>query len=135
MGATGTTTVDFGAFPGSSDTFVDVTGQASILSGSLVEAWVFPVATADHTADEHWIEGIKVVAGEITAAVGFRIRARIDGAIPEGLVQHGAVGGGGKLNPQTTSAIAGPFKGDGAPSIGGLAPRLYGRYTVAWVWV
>ncbi|MCX6951345.1 MAG: hypothetical protein NTV51_04055 [Verrucomicrobia bacterium] len=135
MGATGTTTVNFGAFPGSSDTSVAVTGQATILSGSLVEAWIFPTATADHTADEHWVEGIRVMAGNVSAGVGFTIYARIDGAIPEGLVQHGAVGDGGPVNSGLLSGTAGPLKGAGAPSIGGLAPRLYGQYTVAWVWV
>lgn len=135
MGATGTATVNFGAFPGSSDTSVTITGQATILSGSLVEAWIFPTATADHTADEHWVEGIRVMAGNVSAGVGFTIYARIDGAIPESLVQHGAVGGGARSNSGATSGIGGPLKGDSAPSIGGRAPLLYGQFTVAWVWV
>jgi len=56
--ATGTTTIDFGAFPGATDATVAVTGQAAIVAGSLVEAWIRPVATADHTADEHRVEEI-----------------------------------------------------------------------------
>ena len=58
--ASGTTIIDFGAFPGAYDTSVAVTGQGSILSTSLVEAWIFPDVTADHTEDEHLIEEIKV---------------------------------------------------------------------------
>ncbi len=75
MGAQGTTTVDFGAFPGVSDTSVAVTGQASIVAGSLVEAWIRLEATADHSADEHMVESIQVMAGNIVAATGFTIYA------------------------------------------------------------
>lgn len=74
--ATGTTSIDFGAFPGVTDVSLAVTGQASIIAGTLVEAWVRPVATVDHSADEHWVENMKVVAGNISAGVGFTIYAR-----------------------------------------------------------
>ncbi len=73
MGATGTALLDFGAFPGASDAAVVVTGQTGIVSGSYVEAWLRPEATADHSADEHWVEAIKVVAGNIVAGTGFTI--------------------------------------------------------------
>ena len=75
MSASGTTTVDFGAFPGAADTSVAVTGQAGIVSGSLVGAWIRPVATADHSIDEHRVEPISVVADTIVAATGFTIYA------------------------------------------------------------
>ena len=75
MGAQGTATIDFGAFPGKADTSVAVTGQTGILSGSLVEAWIQPAATADHSADEHMVENIRVVAGSIVAGTGFTIYA------------------------------------------------------------
>jgi hypothetical protein len=71
--ATGTATLDFGAFPGASDASVAVTGQAGIVAGSLVEAWIRPVATADHSADEHMVERISIVAGNIVAGTGFTI--------------------------------------------------------------
>lgn len=71
--ATGTATIDFGAFPGKADTSVAVTGQAAIVAGSLVEAWIRPVATADHTADEHLVESVRVVASDIVAGTGFTI--------------------------------------------------------------
>ncbi len=82
MGASGTAALDFGAFPGKSDASVAVTGQAGIVSGSLVEAWIRPEATADHTADEHMLETLKVFAGNI-AIVKF-----IQGAFAEALVEH-----------------------------------------------
>lgn len=71
--ATGTAVLDFGAFPGKSDASLAITGQAAIVAGSLVEAWIRPVATADHTADEHMVETLKVFAGNIVAGTGFTI--------------------------------------------------------------
>lgn len=70
---TGTATLDFGAFPGKADTTVAVTGQTSIIAGSVVQAWLRPVATADHSADEHLVEELRVSAGAIAAGTGFTI--------------------------------------------------------------
>jgi hypothetical protein len=72
-GGTGEAEINFGAFPGATDATLAVTGQASILSGSIVEAWVKPKATTEHSADEHWVEAIKVLAGNIVAGTGFTI--------------------------------------------------------------
>jgi hypothetical protein len=73
----GETTIDFGAFPGKSDASVTVTGAtvAGIQTTSLVEAWISPKATADHSADEHLAETINVVArpDTIIAGTSFRI--------------------------------------------------------------
>ena len=74
--ATGTATIDFGAFPGKADTSLAITGQGSIASGSLVEAWLRPADTADHTADEHMVEAIHVFAADIVAGTGFTIHGR-----------------------------------------------------------
>lgn len=73
MGAQGTAVLNFGAFPGQSDTSVVITGQSGILSGSLVEAWIRSADSADHSADEHLVETLKVVAGNIVAGTGFTI--------------------------------------------------------------
>jgi hypothetical protein len=73
MGAQGTADLDFGPFPGASDASVVVTGQTGIAAGSLVEAWMRLVATADHTADEHLVEPIEIQAGNIVAGTGFTI--------------------------------------------------------------
>lgn len=75
MGAKGTTTVDFGAHPGATEASATVTGQGTIASDSLAEAWLFPVATADHSVDEHIVDGPLVFATSVTAGVGFTIRA------------------------------------------------------------
>jgi hypothetical protein len=60
MGAQGTATLDFGAFPGSSVTSVDVVATG-VISTSAVEAWIRPVATADHTAEDHVAVPLRVV--------------------------------------------------------------------------
>jgi hypothetical protein len=73
MAGSGTTTLDFGAFPGASNATVAVTGQAGIGAGSLIGAWIVPVATADHSADEHMVEAISVAARDIVAGTGFSI--------------------------------------------------------------
>jgi len=134
MGSQGTTTVDFGAFPGKTDTSVAVTGQAGIIAGSLVEAWLRPVDTADHTADEHMVEAIKVFAGNIVAATGFTIYAFIDSTLTEPVVDAAQAN---SMQQATATAIANKNAqpGVGAQGGGGAgATRLYGLYTVAWVW-
>ena len=108
MPGSGTTTVNFGTFPGSSDTSAAITGQTGILAGSLIEAWVLPTATADHSADEHIFDTLKVVGGNITAGTGFTIYA---------------------LNTSTLNEPLTP-----GTSTGGQGTRLYGLFTVAWVW-
>jgi hypothetical protein len=131
MGAQGSTTVTFGAFPGASDTSVAVTGQAAILAGSLVEAWILPAATADHTADEHWVETIQVRAGNVVAGTGFTIWAWNTSEIFEPV-----------LNPppssvmhQNGTAVILKTAQPGAISYGGgQGTRLYGIFNVAWVW-
>lgn len=75
MATQGTAEVDFGALPGSMYTTVAVTGQAAIVAGSLVEAWIRPAATTDHSADEHVVDPPRIVAADIVAATGFTIHA------------------------------------------------------------
>lgn len=102
MGAQGTTTINFGAAPGSFQASVAITGQTGIVSGSLVEAWIMPTATSDHSADEHLINPPRLMAGNIVAGTGFTIYG---------------------FAPDTA--------GSGVDS---SASKLYGQYTVAWVW-
>ena len=119
MGAQGTTTVDFGAFPGKSDASVAITGQTAILSGSLVEAWMFPTATVDHSADEHVIEPLEIYAGAVVAGTGFTVYA---------------------LNRNSISGVDSPrFEAPrGAPDDDNVinvdAPMPYGLFTIAWAW-
>lgn len=95
MPGTGTTTVDFGTYPGKPDASVVVTGQAGILTTSMVEAYINPKATASHSEDEHIIEkiGVFVPSSLIIAGTGFTIKVQA------------------------------------------YDRKLYGLYTVNWVWV
>lgn len=73
---TGTATLDFGVFPGTTDASVAVTGQTAIGTSSALEAYISPAATVEHSADEHWVEEIRVMAGNIVAGTGFTIYGR-----------------------------------------------------------
>ena len=111
MGAQSTATVDFGS-TGKQDASAVITGQASILAGSLVEAWLFPIATADHTADEHLVEDIVVRAHSIVAGTGFTITAYHPGVVSA--AGQEVRGRGGFATPKAT--------------------YLRGLWTVAWCW-
>jgi hypothetical protein len=129
-GATGTTTVNFGAFPGSSDTSVAVTGQASIVAGSIVSAWIRPVATADHTADEHWVETIEIAAGNISAGTGFTIYAKNTNQINEPVTYPP---GANSLWQLAATTINNKNAQPGQIGFGGgQGTRLYGQFTVQW---
>lgn len=75
MGATGSTTATFGAYPGATFATVVITGQDGIVSGSHVEAWLDPTqaATADHSPDEHRAADIDVRCETIVPGTGFTI--------------------------------------------------------------
>jgi hypothetical protein len=125
MATTGTVELDFGAFPGASDASVAVTGQAAIIAGSLVEAWFRPVDTADHSADEHMLETIKVFAHSIVPGTGFTISGFNTSQLNEPL-----------SDPDTDkrAALGTSPRTGAAPGIGGMGTRIYGKWTVAWVW-
>ena len=125
MGATGTATIDFGSFPGKSDAAVDVTGQSGIVSGSLVEAWIRPVDTADHSADEHMLETLKVFAANIVAGTGFTVYAFNTSEVNEPPERS-------YRDPFTSTA--GVAKSGAGPDRGGIGTRIYGQWSVAWAW-
>src|SRR5215831_12060035 len=119
MGSQGTTTINFGAFPGASDASVAVTGQGGIQVTSLVEAWLYPVATSDHSADEHLVETITVRAGNIVAGTGFTIYALNNSQLSE--IPPDRINQGDQIG-----YVGSPMWGAGT--------RIYGVWTVAWVW-
>jgi hypothetical protein len=109
MGASGTIELDFGAFPGATYTTVAVTGQAAIVAGSLAEAWIRPIATTDHSIDDHIIDPPRVIVANIVAGTGFTI--------------HGFAT---ENHTHLNLSIA------GSRNIN--IPLHWGKYTVAWVW-
>lgn len=86
--AQGTTTVDFGT--GKTDVSVSVSAPA-ITGGQLVEAWIFPAATASNTVDNHWVDDLHVVAGNVSAGVGFTIYASCKTGLAHGVYNVGWV--------------------------------------------
>lgn len=75
----GTAEIDFGAFPGSNEASVAVTGQADIEATSKAEAFVMgDDTTTDHTAQDHrYVElWMSLTCGTPVAATGFTIYGR-----------------------------------------------------------
>lgn len=81
-GNTGTAIIDFGAFPGTTQASVAVTGQSSILNTSLPQAFIKLTISPDHSADEHMIEGLKITTGNVVAGTGFTIYAELYQPVP-----------------------------------------------------
>ena len=100
----GSTTINFGSFPGTSRAFTDVSGQTGLVSTTRIEAFVLPITTATKTDDEHRSSEINVI--------GYY---KVDGTLtiegynssPESIVDNS-----GKRNPHF----------------------LYGEFTVGWAW-
>ena len=75
----GTATINFGAFPGSNEASIAVTGQASIGATSKAEAYIMADdTTGDHTASDHRYAAalMGLTCGTPVAATGFTIYAR-----------------------------------------------------------
>ena len=129
-GTSGTTTVDFGVFPGKTDAEVTITGQAGIVAGSIVIASIRAVASADHTVGEHVIEQLKVVPYGIVAATGFTLRVICTDPVVASLESGGAGGRGGGANTLASRSI-----GNAAKERGGFGNgRVYGVWNLNWSW-
>jgi hypothetical protein len=82
----GTTTVTFGSR--ATDAKVTVAAPA-ITGGKVTKAWIFPAATASNTIDNHWVEDLHVVAGNVVAGVGFTIYASCKTGLAHGIYTVG----------------------------------------------
>jgi hypothetical protein len=124
-GAQAVTTIDFGAFPGKSDASLDITGQTGIDSASVVTAWLQPADTDDHTADEHRLETISVMAGNVIPGVGFTIYATNNSQRNEPLTKPAI----DRFRSAATTVY-----GYAGESVGGRGTLIYGKWSVAWKW-
>ena len=127
----GTALLDFGAFPGSSDTSIAITGQTNITASSVVEAWLRPTLTEDHTADEHIVESIKLFAGNISAGVGFTIYGVNDSHMNEPVEN---APNPGSFSQASAAGIAARFSLPRPGVYGGIGTRIYGSWAVQWRW-
>jgi hypothetical protein len=75
---TGSTTVDFGAYPGSNEASTVVSGQAGIAAGSSVQAWLVAEATSNHNvSDATYAALLAAISCSVpTADTGFTVYAR-----------------------------------------------------------
>jgi hypothetical protein len=132
MANTGTVELNFGAFPGASDASVLVpeTGVSNWPT-SKAEAWLVPVATADHTADEHWVETIEVKAGPPIAGVGFMVYGKNTNQLterePPQATEVGLVVSGVSQPPSASPHHQETYSE-------GKGTRIWGRWTTAWAW-
>jgi hypothetical protein len=127
-GTLGLAEIDFGALPGSNHATIAITGQDGILSTSIVQAWIMPAATDDHTSDEHLAESIRVVAGDISEGVGFSIHGfNTNELIPPPPVTLGRFLGAGQFTGAGKQDVQ-------RSNIGGINAMLYGKFKVAWRW-
>lgn len=135
-GFAGTATIDFGAFPGSSDASVVITGQPLIAANSVVQAWIRPEATADHTDTEHMVETIQVFAGSIVAGTGFTIYAFNYSQVNEPVIPPNVSEATYFLNGPNNMVIKNiTFGKEGQKNYGGgIGTRIYGQWKVAWRW-
>jgi hypothetical protein len=132
VGAQGTATLDFGPFPGASDASLDVTGQAGFVASSLVEAWLRPVATADHTADEHTVETLAIFAFYKVDGT-FTIRGVNTSQLNEPVAPDPFTGA--LIQAGATAVAWRPATSPGkATRGGGRGTRIYGTWSVAWAW-
>jgi hypothetical protein len=113
MGAAGTVIADFGAFPGRSDVTVTVAAPG-IAAGSLVEAWVLPAQTTDHSPDEHSVETLVVRADQasIVPGVSFEIKVSNGSQVDDHLSDSSGIG----------------------IYLGGEGTLIYGTWNLGWVW-
>lgn len=76
--AIGSAVIDFGAYPGSNEAGVTVTGQTEITALSHAEAWLMAEPSSNHTAnDAAYAAALMALSCAIpTAGVGFTINAR-----------------------------------------------------------
>jgi len=75
----GTATIDFGAYPGSNEASIAITGLTTISATSKAEAYIMADDTsANHTAADHrYIAALMgLTCGTPSAGVGFTIYAR-----------------------------------------------------------
>lgn len=123
MGAQGTAVLDFGAFPGSSVTTVDVVASG-VISTSAVEAWIRPVASADHTAEDHMVVPMRVVGSYLSDG-----NIRIMGFNTNDVMPPEEVQPASPRARESGTYLRLKSKRDRQN-----APMLVGQYNVWWVW-
>jgi hypothetical protein len=117
VGAQGTATLNFGAFPGSNVAVTDVAAPG-VIAASAVEAWIRPEATADHTDTDHVAAPMKIT-GQYLSDGNIRIYGlNINDVMPP--EEHFSA------LTQDRGLVRRPSRQP--------APMFVGVYSVNWVW-
>jgi len=118
MGAQGQVEIDFGAHPGAIEKEVDV-ATGGVVATSLVEAWLHPDTTTDHSVDEHVaVMDTLVVQGRYLSDGNIRILARPIQPKHDHL-----------RNPIRPATSTGTQNFHGAERV-----KIHGKWVAAWVW-
>lgn len=127
---TGTSIIDFGA--GAAHATLVVTGQAAIVAGSLVYCWIKPEATADHSADEHLVETIKVFASDVVAGVGFTLHAlNTSEAVEPNIPLESLLG---RYSGTGNAPGRGRAPRNNLPNRGGSGTLIRGKWSIGWMY-
>lgn len=134
MGARGTGEIDFGAYPGSTNASVVITGQSGITAPSAVEVWIRLAATSGgsggHSVDEHKMFPGVWSAGDIVPGVGFTAYAVVPQFVTLRVLELSryfmgqAYSGGGSV----------AYKLQPDPSVVVVPQLMYGKWSFFWVW-
>lgn len=122
MGAQGTTSLNFGAFPGSSVASVDVAATGVVVT-SAVEAWIRPEASADHTDGDHVAANMRIV-GHYLSDGNIRIWGLNNNDITPPLEPSPVVGATGVASTARVHQTLARQP----------APMLVGTFNVNWAW-
>jgi hypothetical protein len=120
VGAQGTASLDFGAFPGSNAAQVDV-AAAGVISTSAIEAWIRPEATADHTDGDHIAAPMSVI-GTYLSDGNIRIFGINTNDVIPPLEAVAVVRTNGSLDKNAVETRRQP------------SPMFVGLWKVNWVW-
>lgn len=115
IATSGVATLDFGAFPGQPMASLVVNSPDIADPNAELDAWIIPVATADHTVDEHIADGPAIIAAYTTPGTSFTIT--------------------GSQNAKTLPVPPGTPFGNTANSqmpVGQQQLNPYGKWSVAW---
>lgn len=69
----GNSTLDFGAFPGQPEATLVVSSPDISDPAAIIDAWIIPAATTDHTSDEHLADPPRLAAINTTPGTSFTI--------------------------------------------------------------
>ena len=103
----------------------------ALLTGAALGEVVVPVATADHSEDEHRIDPPRVVAGNVVAGTGFTIYGVNSSQLnePVEVAPPSSV-----MHENGTAVIVKNAQPAAKAYGGGAGTRLYGKWNLGWVW-